>query len=100
VWFLPISLLATATVLAIPLSRYFARLMDGEYHPPRLSQCFETRLDSGLRHWKQYATALLVFNAVLCMDGSDATITIQVNTGKALVLTPEARVQAWCRREV
>ena len=68
-WFLPVSLLLTATVLAIPLSRYFAWIMDGEYYPPRLLRWFEARLDSGPQDWKQYATALLVFNAVLFVYG-------------------------------
>ena len=68
-WFLPISLLVTATVLAIPLSRYFAWIMDGKYHPPRILRWFEARLDSGPQDWKQYATALLVFNVVLFVYG-------------------------------
>ena len=33
-WLLPISMLVTTTVLAIPLSRYLAWIMDGKYHPP------------------------------------------------------------------
>ena len=68
-WFLPISLLVTATVLAIPLSRYFAWIMDGKYHPPRILRWFETRLDSGSQDWKQYASALLVFNVMLFVYG-------------------------------
>ncbi len=68
-WFLPVSLLLTATVLAIPLSRYFAWIMDGEYYPPRLLRWFERRVDSGPQDWKQYATALIVFNAVLFVYG-------------------------------
>jgi potassium-transporting ATPase potassium-binding subunit len=69
VWFLPISLLVTATVLAIPLSRYFAWIMDGKYDPPRILRWLEARLDSGPQNWKQYATALLVFNVALFVYG-------------------------------
>ena len=34
-WTLPISILVAATILAVPLSRYLAWIMDGKYHPPR-----------------------------------------------------------------
>ena len=32
-WFLPLALLVTATIVAIPLSRYMAWIMDGKYKP-------------------------------------------------------------------
>ena len=66
---LPISLLVTATLLAIPLSRYLAWIMDGHYHPPRILRWFEERLDSGPQDWKEYTVALLVFNTVLFVYG-------------------------------
>ena len=53
-WFLPISILVTTTILAIPLSRYLAWIMDGKYRPPRLLRWFEDRLNSGALDWKQY----------------------------------------------
>jgi len=31
-WLLPISMLVTTVALAIPLSRYLAWIMNGEYH--------------------------------------------------------------------
>lgn len=65
IWLLPFALLATATVLAFPLSRYMAWIMDGKYHPPRIFGWFEKRLDSGEQNWKQYLFALLLFNAVM-----------------------------------
>jgi potassium-transporting ATPase potassium-binding subunit len=68
-WLLPISLLVTATLLALPLSRYLAWIMDGRYHPPRILRWFEKRLDSGPQDWKQYTVALLVFNALLFVYG-------------------------------
>ena len=68
-WFLPILLLVTATVLAYPLSRYLAWIMDGKYRPlPVLGWC-ERRLDSGPQDWKQYTGALLMFNVVLFIFG-------------------------------
>ena len=38
-WLLPALLLATAIVLSIPLSAYFAWLMDGKYRAPRPLRC-------------------------------------------------------------
>src|SRR5271157_3592824 len=69
IWFLPILLLATATLLAFPLSRYMGWIMDGEYRPIRVFAWFEKRLDSGHQNWKQYLVALLVFNTALGIFG-------------------------------
>jgi K+-transporting ATPase ATPase A chain len=68
-WLLPISILAVTTVLAVPLSKYLAWIMDGKYRPPRFLQWFEERLNSGPLNWKQYTAALLVFNTVLFVFG-------------------------------
>ena len=68
-WLLPISILVTTTLLAIPLSRYLAWIMDGKYRPPRLLQWCEDRLNSGPLNWKQYTAALLIFNTVLFVFG-------------------------------
>jgi potassium-transporting ATPase potassium-binding subunit len=68
-WFLPISLMVVTTILAIPMSRYMAWIMNGEYTPPRFFAWFEKRLDSGPQTWKQYAAALLIFNAALFVYG-------------------------------
>jgi len=68
-WFLPISLMILTTILAIPMSRYMAWIMNGEYRPPRFFAWFEKRLDSGPQTWKQYAAALLIFNAALFVYG-------------------------------
>ena len=64
-WLLPVSILVTAAVLSVPLSRYLAWIMEGQYHAPRLLRWFEERLDTGPQDWKQYTAALLIFNAVL-----------------------------------
>jgi K+-transporting ATPase ATPase A chain len=69
IWFLPIALLVTTTILAIPLSRYLAWLMDGKYHPPGILRWFEERLDTGPQNWKQYTAALLIFNTVMFVFG-------------------------------
>ncbi|MGD0076673.1 MAG: potassium-transporting ATPase subunit KdpA [Candidatus Binataceae bacterium] len=68
-WLLPISLMVFTTILAIPLSRYMAWIMDGKYTPPRCLAWFEKRLDTGPQTWKQYAAALLIFNAALFVYG-------------------------------
>ena len=68
-WLLPISIIVFTIVIAVPLSRYMAKIMNGDYEPPRLLKWFEKRLDSGPQNWKQYTVALLVFNAALFVYG-------------------------------
>src|ERR1700689_2316450 len=68
-WFLPISILVGTTILAVPLSRYLAWVMNGKYRAPRLLRWFEARLDSGPQNWKQYTAAMLIFNTVLFVFG-------------------------------
>ncbi len=68
-WFLPISMLVTTTILAIPLGRYLAWIMDGKYHAPRVFRWFEKRLDTGPQNWKQYTASILIFNTVLFVFG-------------------------------
>jgi len=51
---LPFALLATATIIAFPLSRYMAWIMDGKYRPLPILGWFEKRLDSGPQNWQQY----------------------------------------------
>ena len=68
-WLLPISIIVFTIIIAVPVSRYMARIMDGNYQPPRLFGWFEKHLDSGPQNWKQYTVALLVFNAVLFVYG-------------------------------
>ncbi len=68
-WLLPISIIVLTILIAVPVSRYMARIMDGNYQPPRLFRWFEKHLDSGPQNWKQYTVALLVFNAVLFVYG-------------------------------
>jgi len=68
-WLLPLSLLVAAVVLSIPLSRYLAKLLDGQYRAPRFLRSIEKRLDTGPQDWKQYTLALLVFNVALFVFG-------------------------------
>lgn len=68
-WLLPISIIVFTILIAIPLSRYMAKIMDGNYRAPTLLSWFERRLDSGRQNWKQYTIALLVFNVVLFVYG-------------------------------
>ena len=68
-WFLPILILVTASVVAFPLSRYLAWIMDGKYRPLAVFGWFEKRLDSGPQNWKQYLGSMLVFNALLFIFG-------------------------------
>jgi potassium-transporting ATPase potassium-binding subunit len=68
-WSLPISVMFVTTILAIPMSRYMARIMEGKYTPPRFFAWFEKRLNSGQQTWQQYAAALLIFNGALFIYG-------------------------------
>ena len=68
-WLLPFMLLLVATVVAFPLSRYMAWIMDGKYRPWRVFGWFERHLDSGPQTWKQYTASLLIFNVVLFVFG-------------------------------
>jgi K+-transporting ATPase ATPase A chain len=68
-WLLPALLLAAAIVCSIPLSGYFAWLMDGKYRAPRVVKWFEDLVDTGPQDWKQYVIALVVFNTALFVFG-------------------------------
>jgi len=68
-WFLPTVLLVTAGVIAFPLSRYLAWIMDGKYRPLPVFGWIERRLDSGPQSWKQYVGSLLIFNTLLFVFG-------------------------------
>jgi potassium-transporting ATPase potassium-binding subunit len=68
-WTLPLLLLAVTILLSIPLSSYFAWIMDGRYTAPRPLAWFEDRLNSGPQDWKQYVVAMLAFTAVLFIYG-------------------------------
>ena len=76
-WILPFALLAAATLIAFPLSRYMAWIMEGKYRPLPIFRWIEKRLDSGPQNWKQYTVSLLLFNVLmfvlrLCGSGAPA----------------------------
>jgi K+-transporting ATPase ATPase A chain len=85
-WLLPFALFATATLVAFPLSRYLAWIMDGKYKPGKFFRWFEDRLDSGPQDWKQYTGSLLTFNALLFVFGF-AVLALQ----PFLPLNPDAK---------
>ncbi len=68
-WLLPAALLVTATIVAFPLSRYLAWIMNGKYRSLPVLGWFEKSLDSGPQDWKQYTGSLLIFNTVLFIFG-------------------------------
>ena len=68
-WTLPILLLVLTILLSIPLSKYFAAVMEGRLKALRWLGWFEDRLNSGEQNWKQYTIALVVFNAMLFIFG-------------------------------
>ncbi len=68
-WILPSALLAAATLIAFPLSRYMAWIMEGKCRPLPIFQWIEKRLDSGPQNWKQYIVSLLLFNVLLFLYG-------------------------------
>src|SRR3984957_5465882 len=69
IWLLPIAILVVTTILAVPLSRYLAWSMNGQYKAPRFLHWFEARLDSGPQNWKQYPVSILLFNSALFVFG-------------------------------
>src|SRR5580704_2569841 len=68
-WLLPITIIVLPIILAIPLSTFMARIMDGHYRSWPILGWFEKRLDSGPQNWKQYTVTLLFFNTVLFLFG-------------------------------
>ncbi|MGO9579686.1 MAG: potassium-transporting ATPase subunit KdpA [Desulfobaccales bacterium] len=68
-WLLPLALMVTATIIAFPLSRYMAWIMEGKYRPLPVLGWFEKRMDSGPQNWKQYTASLLIFNGLLFVFG-------------------------------
>src|SRR3984885_3999436 len=69
IWLLPIAILVVTTILALPLGRYLAWIMNGQYKAPRFLHWFEARLDSGTQNWKQYTISILLFNTALFVFG-------------------------------
>ena len=69
-WLLPIALLAVATLIAFPLSRYLAWIMDGKFKQLPVLGAIEKRLDTGSQTWVEYLGALLGVSApVMMLEG-------------------------------
>jgi potassium-transporting ATPase potassium-binding subunit len=68
-WLLPITVILLPILVAIPVSTFMARIMDGKYKPWPVFGWFEKHLDSGPQDWKQYTVTLLFFNTVLFLFG-------------------------------
>src|SRR6266851_4860072 len=68
-WLLPLSIIVFTIILAIPVSKYMAWIMDGKYRAPQFLRWFEQQLDTGPQTWKQYTASLLIFNIVLFVFG-------------------------------
>ncbi len=68
-WFLPFSIIVFTVAVAFPLSKYMAGIMEGTRRAPTFLRWIEAQLDTGEQNWKQYTTALLVFNTALFIYG-------------------------------
>src|SRR6185503_3448798 len=68
-WTLPILILLTTFILAVPLGLYLAWVFEGRYAVPRWLRWIERRLDTGVQDWKQYCLAFMIFNAVTFVVG-------------------------------
>jgi K+-transporting ATPase ATPase A chain len=64
-WLLPVLVVGASVLLSIPTGRYLAWVMDGGLRPPRRLRKLERLISKGRQTWKQYAFALLLFNAVI-----------------------------------
>jgi K+-transporting ATPase ATPase A chain len=86
VWCLPVLILTVAIALAIPLGRFMAWIMEGNYRSPRWLRWIEQRVDTGPQNWKHYAVALLLFNVVTFVVGF-AVLSLQPH----LPLNPDGK---------
>jgi K+-transporting ATPase ATPase A chain len=84
VWLLPLLTVLTAVVLSVPVGYYLAWIMDGRYRPPSWLAWLERRLNTGPQSWKQYAVALLLFNAMMFVFGF-----VVLSAQKCMPLNPD-----------
>jgi K+-transporting ATPase ATPase A chain len=85
-WTLPILILATTLVLALPMGLYLARIFDGRSRAPGWLGWLEQRLDTGPQNWKQYALAFMFFNLATFVVGF-AVLSLQ----PLLPLNPDSK---------
>jgi K+-transporting ATPase ATPase A chain len=68
-WILPLLVVGTTIVLAIPLGSFMAAVFDGRLRAPRWLNWLESRFDTGPQTWKQYAVAMMFFNVAIFIVG-------------------------------
>ncbi len=68
-WTLPLLIVGTTIVLAIPLGLYLTGIFDNRFRIPGWLRWFEQRVDTGPQHWKQYVVAMLLFNVAIFLIG-------------------------------
>jgi K+-transporting ATPase ATPase A chain len=64
-WQFPLLVLALTVALSVPAGLWLARVMDDRDCLPRWLRQVEKLFDTGPQTWRQYASALLLFNALL-----------------------------------
>ena len=69
IWLLPIALLVTATVVAFPLSRYMAWIMDGKYRPWRFSAGSNSAWTAGRKTGSSIYSPCSLFNTLMFVFG-------------------------------
>src|SRR5947208_12748578 len=68
-WTLPLLVLGTTFILAVPLGLYMAWVFEGRYRLPNWLRRLEQRMDTGSQSWKQYCLAFMVFNLATFVVG-------------------------------
>jgi potassium-transporting ATPase potassium-binding subunit len=69
VWVLPLLVFGVVLALAVPIGLYMAGVFDARVRAPRWLRWIESRLDTGVQNWKQYALAFMAFNVVTFVVG-------------------------------
>ncbi len=88
-WTLPILIVGSTILLAIPLGLYMAWIFDGRYRAPRWLAWLEKRADTGPQSWKQYAIALLLFNVAIFVVGFSVLVLQDVLPLNQLKVNPD-----------
>jgi K+-transporting ATPase ATPase A chain len=68
-WTLPLLILASAFVLAVPIGLYMTRVFEGRLRLPGGPRWIEEKIDTGPQNWKQYCLAFMLFNIVTFVFG-------------------------------
>src|SRR5262249_24249272 len=68
-WLLPLLIIITAFVLALPIGLYMAWILDGRFLAPVWLRWIANPVNTGPQNWKQYAVAFMLFNLVTFVVG-------------------------------